>query len=105
MNFIVQIIVLSGPSKPGNTDSVSQSFKKIREACIPGFPHFRVCFPHFLERIVALVEYIMNCGMMYFVNLSSLQNTSSHSSLCILLSLYNTIRITFAEKIISVWAD
>ena len=53
-NFIVQIIVLSGPSKPGNTDSVSQNLKKIREAYIPGLPHFRVCPPHFLERIVAL---------------------------------------------------
>ena len=28
-NFIVQIIVLSGPSKPGNTDSVPQNFKKL----------------------------------------------------------------------------
>ena len=28
-NFILQIIVLSGPSKPENTDSVSQNFKKL----------------------------------------------------------------------------
>ena len=52
-NFIVQIIVLSRPSKPGNTDSVSQNFKKLGKH-IPGLPHFRVCPPHFLERIVAL---------------------------------------------------
>ena len=54
-NFIVQIIVLSGPSKPGNTDSVSQYFKKLGKH-IPRLPHFRVCPPHFLERIVALVR-------------------------------------------------
>ena len=53
-NFIVQIIVLSGPSKPGNTDSVSQNFKKLGKHISPDFPHFRVCPPHFLERIVAL---------------------------------------------------
>ena len=53
MNFIVQIIVLSWPSKPGNTDSVSQNFKNLGKH-IPGLPHFRVCAPHFLERIVAL---------------------------------------------------
>ena len=33
--------------------SVSK-FLKIRETYIPGIPHFRVCPPHFLERIVAL---------------------------------------------------
>ena len=53
-NFIVQIIVLNGPSKPGNTDSVSQNFKTLGKH-IPGLPHFRVYPPHFLERIVALV--------------------------------------------------
>ena len=52
-NFIVQIIVLSGPSKPGNTDSVSQNFKKLGKH-MPRLPHFRVCPPHFLERIVAV---------------------------------------------------
>ena len=55
-NFIVQIIVLSRPSKPGNTDSVSQNFKKLGKD-IPGLPNFRVCPPHFLERIVALEVY------------------------------------------------
>ena len=43
---------LSRPSKPGNTDSVSQNFKKLGKH-IPGLPRFRVCPPHFLERIVA----------------------------------------------------
>ena len=48
-------MVLSGPSKPGNIDSVSQNFKKLGKH-IPGLPRFRVCPPHFLERIVALDE-------------------------------------------------
>ena len=52
-NFITQIIVLSGPSKPGYTDSESQNFKKLGKH-IPGLLHFRVCPPHFLERIVPL---------------------------------------------------
>ena len=54
-NFIEQIIVLSGPSKPGNTDSVSQNFIKLGKH-IPGLPRFRVCPSHFLERIVALAS-------------------------------------------------
>ena len=41
-NFIVQIFILAGPSKPGNTDLVSRNFK-IGEA-YPGLPYFRV-FP------------------------------------------------------------
>ena len=56
-NFIVPIIVLSGPSKYGNTDSVSQNFKKLGKH-VPGLPHFRVCPPHFLERIVALEQLV-----------------------------------------------
>ena len=36
-NFIVQINVLSGPSKPGNTDSVSQNFKKLGKHISPDF--------------------------------------------------------------------
>ena len=36
-NFIVQIIVLSGPSKPGNNDSVSQNFKKLGKHISPDF--------------------------------------------------------------------
>ena len=28
-NFVVQIIILTGPSKAGNTDSVSQNFKSV----------------------------------------------------------------------------
>ena len=36
-NFIVQIIVLSGPSKPGNTDSVSPNFKKLGKHISPDF--------------------------------------------------------------------
>ena len=32
---------------------MSQNFKKLGKH-IPGLPHFRVCPPHFLERIVAL---------------------------------------------------
>ena len=51
-NFIVQIFILAGPSKPGNTDLVFQNFK-IGEA-YPGLPYFRVFPPHVLERIVAL---------------------------------------------------
>ena len=53
-NFIVQVIVLKWPSKPANTNSVSQNFKNLGKD-IPELPHFRVCLPHFLERIVALV--------------------------------------------------
>ena len=52
-NFIVPIIILSGPSKPGNSNSLSQNLKKLGKH-IPRLPHFRVCPPHFLERIVAL---------------------------------------------------
>ena len=43
-NFIVQIIVLNGPSKPENTNSVSQNFKNLEED-IPELRHFRVCPP------------------------------------------------------------
>ena len=53
-NFIVQVIVLKWPSKPANTNSVSQNFKNLGKD-IPELPHFWVCPPHFLERIVALV--------------------------------------------------
>ena len=35
---------------------MSQNLKKIGKH-IPGLPHFRVCPPHFLERIVALVPH------------------------------------------------
>ena len=52
-NIIVQIIVLNGPLKPANTNSVSQNFENLGKD-IPELPHFRVCPPHFLERIVAL---------------------------------------------------
>ena len=59
-NLIVQIIVLNRPSKPGNTNSVSQNSKNLGKHIL-GLPHFQVCPPHFLERIVALVlsSYIM----------------------------------------------
>ena len=36
-NFIVQIIVLSGLLKPGNTDLVSQNFKKLGKHISPDF--------------------------------------------------------------------
>ena len=53
-NFIVQIIVLSGPSKPGNTDSVSQNFKNLGKHISPDFLIFESAPPpHYLERIVA----------------------------------------------------
>ena len=54
-NFIVQVIVLNGPSKPANTNSVFQNFKNLGKDIFE-LPHFRVCPPHFLERIVALVK-------------------------------------------------
>ena len=61
MNFIVQIIVLNGPLKPANTNSVSQNFKNLGKD-IPELPYLRVCPPHFLERIVALGIEIDNGG-------------------------------------------
>ena len=59
-NFIVEIIVLNRPSKPGNTNSVSQNSKNLGKHTL-GHRHYQVCPPHFLERIVALVlsSYIM----------------------------------------------
>ena len=35
MNLIVQIIILGGPLKPGNTDSVSQNFKRLGKLAYP----------------------------------------------------------------------
>ena len=59
-NFIVEIIVLNRPSKPGNTNSVSQNSKNLGKHTLR-HPHYQVCPPHFLERIVALVlsSYVM----------------------------------------------
>ena len=59
-NFIVQVIVLNGPSKPANTNSVFQNFKNLGKDILE-LPHLRVCPPHFLERIVALDESIKSC--------------------------------------------
>ena len=50
-NFIVQIIVLSVPSRPGNTDQMSNILKKSRS--IPRTFLFS-SLPLFLERIVTL---------------------------------------------------
>ena len=56
--FVPKLLYYELPSKPGNTDSVSQNFKKLGKH-IPGLPRFRVCPPQFLERIVALLDDIL----------------------------------------------
>ena len=72
-NFIVQIIVLNGPSKPANTNSVSQNFKNLGKD-IPELPHFRVCPPPFLERIVALVGMLIERYEDTYANLTDYES-------------------------------